>query len=179
MKFANLKTRIPDGHYKANISWRCLPDALRRYKEEAMCPLDIEPDFQRGHVWTEEQQVAYVEFKLSGGAGSNIIQLNCPGWMSSFDGPFVLVDGLQRITAVARFLNNEIKAFWTLYSEFEDSLGSIDPDFIFCVNNLKTRAEVLTWYIEMNTGGTPHTREEIARVCEMLHEERKLEEGGR
>jgi hypothetical protein len=32
------------------------------------------------------------------------------------------------------------------------------------VNDLKSKKEVLTWYIEMNAGGTPHSKEEIDRV---------------
>ena len=41
---------------------------------------------------------------------------------------------------------------------------------IFHVNDLKTKKEVLQWYIEMNTGGTPHSQEEILRVKNMLNE---------
>ena len=40
-------------------------------------------------------------------------------------------------------------------------------------NNLKTRKEVLQWYIEMNNGGTPHTKEEINRVKILLETEKR------
>ena len=36
------------------------------------------------------------------------------------------------------------------------------------VNNLKTKREVLQWYIDMNAGGTPHTTEEIERVKKLI-----------
>ena len=36
------------------------------------------------------------------------------------------------------------------------------------INNLKTKKEVLTWYLEMNTGGTVHTDDELDRVRKML-----------
>lgn len=32
---------------------------------------------------------------------------------------------------------------------------------------------MLQWYIDMNTGGTPHSREEIARVEKLLSEEKQ------
>ena len=35
-------------------------------------------------------------------------------------------------------------------------------------NNLKTKKEVLQWYIDMNTGGTLHTAEEIKRVKKLI-----------
>lgn len=39
---------------------------------------------------------------------------------------------------------------------------------IIHVNNLKTEKEVLQWYIDMNAGGTPHAKEEIERVKELI-----------
>ena len=76
---------------------------------------------------------------------------------------FVCVDGLQRITAILRFLGNEFPAFGSYYREFEDRL-SITNTVRVHVNDLKSKKEVLTWYIEMNAGGTPHSKEEIDRV---------------
>lgn len=38
------------------------------------------------------------------------------------------------------------------------------------VNDLKTEKEVLQWYVDMNSGGTPHTNEEIERVKKMIQE---------
>ena len=48
--------------------------------------------------------------------------------------------------------------------------NEVSCDFLFNVNNLKTRADVLRWYLEMNTGGTPHSKEEIKRVEELYEE---------
>lgn len=36
------------------------------------------------------------------------------------------------------------------------------------INNLKSKKEVLQWYIDMNAGGTPHTNEEINRIKKMI-----------
>jgi hypothetical protein len=44
-------------------------------------------------------------------------------------------------------------------------------NIIWHVNDLKTREEVLIWYLEMNSGGTPHTKEELDRVKRMLEKE--------
>ena len=80
---------------------------------------------------------------------------------------FVCVDGLQRITAVAKFLKNEIKVFGSYYKDFEDKIP-LSIDLIFNVNDLKTEKEVLQWYVDMNAGGTPHTNEEIERIKKMI-----------
>lgn len=171
VSYKQFKNRVPEGYYKVNVDWYDLEDTLKRWEQDDyICKLNKNPNFQRGHVWTKAQQIAYVEFKISGGTGSNIIHFNCPGWMHNFKGPFVLVDGLQRLTAVLRFIKGEIPAFGHYVSEFEQGLRFANADFIFCVNNLSKESEVLRWYIEMNSGGTPHTEEEIEKVRNLLKE---------
>ena len=71
-----------------------------------------------------------------------------------------------------KFLNDEIPAFGTYFSEFEDKLSFTDVFFTFHINNLQTKSEVLKWYIEMNSGGTIHTDEEINRVKQLLEKEK-------
>ncbi|MBR0312818.1 MAG: DUF262 domain-containing protein [Oscillospiraceae bacterium] len=130
--------------------------------------LQLNPDFQRGHVWTEEQQIAFVEFIPRGGMTGRDLYFNHPGWMVDFEGEFVCVDGLQRITALQRFANNEIKPFGQYFREFGGRLNLLHHYMTAHINNLKTRKEVLRWYIEMNEGGTPHSKEEIARVRTLM-----------
>ena len=38
------------------------------------------------------------------------------------------------------------------------------------INDLKSKKEVLQWYVDMNAGGTPHTNEEINRIKKMIEE---------
>ena len=166
MKFYDLKSYVRSANYRINVSWNYLDEHLDGWSKETRSTcLDMNPEFQRGHVWTEEQQIAFVEFKLKGGEGSDVIYFNCKGWMMNFEGPFVRVDGKQRIEAVKRFMNNEIKVFdeW-YYKDFEDPRFLNTISFVFCVNDLEYYEEVLRWYIEMNTGGTVHTNEEIDKV---------------
>lgn len=47
----------------------------------------------------------------------------------------------------------------------------IRQGFKINVNNLLTRREVLQWYVEFNSGGTPHTTEELDRVRALLRKE--------
>jgi hypothetical protein len=177
MKFKDIKRFTGFPNYRVNIAWSYLEDHLYHscIEETGTARLDLNPDFQRGHVWNTNQYISYVEFKLRGGSGADVILLNCVGWMSDFRGPYVLVDGKQRIEAVQKFLRNEISAFGYYYKDYEDKLHATDPDFIFAVNNLKTKKEVLQWYLEINTGGVVHTKEELDKVRELLkNEESKM-----
>lgn len=172
MKFKDIPqmTRFPA--YRVNISWRFLPEWLEGLKKDSRPDLDLDPDFQRAHVWAESQQRRYVEFVLRGGQSSKDLYFNCPGWQGDYRGPFVLVDGKQRLTAVTKFLNDELAVFdGHKISDFEDKLSYIGPDFIVHVNNLETRAEVLQWYLDLNDGGVAHTSEEIEKVKALLEKE--------
>jgi uncharacterized protein with ParB-like and HNH nuclease domain len=136
------------------------------------CGLELNPDFQRGHVWTEKQQIAYIEFLLRRGKSGRVIYFNCPYWShGSRDGWFVCVDGLQRTTAIMRFINNEIPAFGCYYKDFEDKPSFIRDSISVNINNLQSKAEVLQWYLEMNTGGTPHSDDELEKVKYLLQQE--------
>lgn len=169
MKFKDIPQMTQSGSYQVNIAWRYLKGWIESQKEDMN--LQLNPLFQRGHVWTEEQQIAYIEFVLRGGKSSRVVYFNCPSWHWNVKpgeyNDFVCVDGLQRITAVLRFMNNEIPAFGVLYKDYEDKLG-ISVDMIINVNDLKTEREVMQWYIDLNSGGTPHTGEEINRVKAMI-----------
>lgn len=168
MKFSDISQLTRQANYQVNLWWEDLGESLDHYmRPNCGGGLDTDPDFQRGHVWTEAQQIAYVEFKLRGGSGSNDLYTNCVGWMGDFRGPFVLVDGKQRLNAALRFIRNEIPAFGLFRKEYKGRIPSY-AEFIFHVNNLKTEKEVLTWYLEMNSGGTPHTQEELNKVKAML-----------
>lgn len=172
-KFADIPQFTQDGHYQVNVSWDYLQGWIDNHQNDRSYVFDMDPDFQRGHVWSEEQQTNYVEFILRGGKSSRVIYWNCIGWMRNFVGPMVLVDGKQRLTAALRFLNDEIPAFGHKRSDYSDKLRMGHVDFLMNVNDLKTRAEVLQWYLDLNTGGVVHTTDEIEKVRNLLDAEKQ------
>lgn len=180
MKYADIKKLTRTANYAVDVPLNYIKREIEEYKEDL--GLQMCPDFQRGHVWTEEQQVAYVEYLFRGGTSGRDIYFNCPTWNRSNNtcgsySDFVLVDGLQRLTAVIKYLNNELRIFSDdshqkgyLCSDFEDGI-SILNSLRFHINDLKTRAEVLKWYLEMNSGGTPHSKYELDRVNKLYLDE--------
>lgn len=174
-RFKDIPQFTSSGLYQVNYP---LTSLVREIEEEVNeMGLQLNPKFQRGHVWTEEQQVAWLEYHLRGGKSGNTIYLNNPFWNSIRKArqgeysDYVCVDGLQRITAAQRFVHNEIKVFGSYFDEYEDKLRLVnDNTLILNVNDLKSEKEVLQWYVDMNAGGTPHTSEEIERVKQMISE---------
>lgn len=157
--------RFPQAHYSVHVDLDSLADALDRYVNDL--GLDMNPDFQRGHVWSEHQASRYVEFILQGGESGRTIIFNHPGWMSSYEGDFVLVDGLQRLTALRGFLEDRVPVFGKHLSDYKGGLRGANSTLLFSISKLKTRAEVLDWYLALNSGGTPHNEAELRRVREL------------
>ena len=180
LKFRDIVPFTRKGSYEVNMGLEFLVKQIKQWEEED--GLQLCPDFQRGHVWTEEQQSRFIEFLLRGGDSGRVLYFNDPSWMSyrpRDDGSyneFVCVDGLQRITAIRRFIGNDLKVFDQYYRDFEDTTDIVRHSMIVNVNNLQTKAEVLQWYIDLNAGGTPHSNEEIERIRKLLAEEQKEEQ---
>lgn len=169
MKFRDIPQFTKTPGYKVDIGLEDLKDRVEREIQKK--GLQLNPTFQRGHVWTEEQQIRYIEYILRGGESGRDFYFNHPGWFRDWKGDYVCVDGLQRITALLRFLDNEIPAFGCHLKDYEDYLP-FDIMFHWHVNDLEKTEDVLTWYLEMNSGGTPHTQEELERVRKMLDGEK-------
>jgi hypothetical protein len=160
------KKFVPSPNYRVNVPWDYLESNLLRWQDpkDGVAILNLEPEFQRLHVWTPLQQTKFIEYILQGGMSGREIYFNCTGWMKDFRGPFVIVDGKQRLHAVREFLTNKVPIFGGNYCKDIQGRLPFGAQFIFCVNDLNTHAEVIRWYLEMNTGGTPHTAEEIAKA---------------
>jgi len=165
MLFSEIEKFTTDANYRINLNWADIEFWIKRQQRNN---LNLDPDFQREHVWTYEQQKAYIEFCLHGGKGSNVLRFNCAGWMKDYRGPFELVDGKQRLQAVRLFLSNEIDIYHGVkFKDFKDSIPC-NLDFIIMINDLNTRKDVLKWYLEINTGGTPHTKKELEKVRKLM-----------
>lgn len=141
--------------------------------------IDFDPDFQRGHVWSLDQQSKFIEYIVKGGDTSLTLLWNHPSFQREIspqaDLPQVLllVDGKQRLNAVRQFLADQVPIFGHTFSEWDDIDNYLSFNFRlkFAINDLQTRAEVLQWYLDINDGGVVHSKDEIERVRGLLAEE--------
>jgi len=164
---------IPTGNYKVDSRFAYLQTTIKEYTDHY--GLDLDPDFQRAHVWSMEQRIKFVEFILQGGK-TNPIYFNHTAWMTGAEGDFVIVDGKQRLTSLLMFLDN---AFAVLKNLDPDGIGFYAREFDFIpnnialvVNNLPTRKQVLEWYLQINKGNVAHTESELQKVEDLLKSEK-------
>lgn len=173
-KFADIPQFTRSAGYCVNVGLDYLARHYLHYVTDY--GLDVSPDFQRGYVWTPEQKVRFMEYMLRGGTSGLDIYTNCPQWQHGRLGPdhadswFVLVDGKQRLDAALGFLNNEFAVFGSFFRDFTDRPRITTANFRWHVNDLQTREECLQWYLDLNSGGTVHTEEELGRVRALIQE---------
>lgn len=69
LDFKDIKQYTRQGNWEVDYSVDNLVKQIDELvKKEG---LELNPDFQRGHCWTEKQQIAYVEHVLRGGSSAD------------------------------------------------------------------------------------------------------------
>ena len=68
----------PDSNFTLAIS--DIPDQIETWQRRYSAPVNLNPDYQRGHVWTPSQQKAFLESLLQGNLsiGAKTISFNNP-----------------------------------------------------------------------------------------------------
>lgn len=139
---------------------------------------ELSPDFQRGHVWTPEQRVSYVESFVREMAPRTIL-FNCPGWTEDSKGgdipahAFQCIDGLQRLTTMRMFMAGELKVFGGMtIKDLEGTPFDMarSKTLQVAVYEFKWRHDLLDFYLLLNSGGTAHSKSELDRVRELQRE---------
>ncbi|WP_176000186.1 DUF262 domain-containing protein [Burkholderia vietnamiensis] len=171
---------LPQARYEVDTHWGMLDKTLADMTKDY--GLELNPDYQRGHVWTSAQQQAYVEGVLRGAISTAglTIQFNCPTFESRLlasdrdlpDG-FQVMDGLQRLTAVREFMAGNVHPFGLTLDDLAGT--SFTPKGMayrlrFAVFCFQYKIDVLEHYLALNRGGTPHSDDEIARILAMRDE---------
>lgn len=177
LKYRTIPKLIPVGNYNVDIPLDFLKNKIESFVNEDR--LQLNPDFQRPHVWSMNQRIKFIEFLLQGGKCPTIY-FNHEGWMRSFDGEFVIVDGKQRLTSLLMFLDNKIRVFKEQDSEglgfLCNEIDNVGRIYInYTVNSLSSREKVLEWYLQMNRGQIQHTEEELNKVEDMLNKIKEVD----
>lgn len=134
--------------------------ALRYFAETlARDNMNLSPSYQRGSVWTTEQQENFMGHLLQGGEVLPLIFQRVPDC-----GNAEVVDGKQRCEAILAWLDGRIAArldsgYLLGRADVTGGLNRIDIKVRYI--NLPWAARV-RYYARLNAAGTPHTKEQIA-----------------
>lgn len=154
------------GSYYIHVRLNQLGSTIKDWEDEGLV---LNPDFQRGHVWSKSQQFRFVEYVLRGGRINELLFNNKGSFLVSTEN-FVCVDGLQRLTALLSFMDDQLTVFGGYKKSQIDDIEILCRDITIPIriNSLSTRKQVLQWYLELNEFGTPHTKEELDKVKNLL-----------
>lgn len=161
-------------------------DYLEKFLTKESVPFDFDPVFQRGNVWTREQEIAFMENFIRNPLSVNTNIYFNDGWLfnklvpnkrnSMIAGKYVCLDGLQRLTAIRNFIKGEYSIFGGMYwNDIQQSPQCdrilMDCDLNFYETTFTTNEEVLNFYIDFNAAGSKHSEDEIQRVRDLLLDE--------
>ena len=160
--------------YGVEYPWASIEKMLATFEQDY--GLDLNPDYQRGHVWTAEQQAHFIENVFRGVITRDglAIKFNCAHWddheyQGDLPRGLSIVDGLQRLTAIRGFMAGAVAPFGRTIDGFAKT--TYDPRrftnrWIIRVEvlTLQSRRELLQHYLDLNAGGTPHAASELTRV---------------
>ncbi|MEU3894760.1 DUF262 domain-containing protein [Streptomyces sp. NPDC045251] len=135
--------------------------------------IDLAPDFQRrAGIWTEEKQSRLIE--------SLLLRIPIPSFYAAEkkDGSWAIVDGIQRLTSIARFMDAETVGRPPLlltgleYLDFKgEGFGDLSGKLQIRLRETEVVVHVIrrgtpepvmfNVFARLNTGGEPLTRQEI------------------
>jgi hypothetical protein len=127
LSYTDEENVVPPSDIVAFNELRSCADLYRMYKAKQ---LEIQPDFQRNIVWDEQAQTRFID--------SLIKQLPIPSLCIGYDYKIekrIVIDGLQRIATIIRFLENED---WRL-SELPDIEDKISDKTVAEIKQLKEK----------------------------------------
>lgn len=148
--------------------------------------IDLNPPYQRGDVWTEDQRVALVRSLLTGVPMPSLVLGERD---LGSDVPYVVIDGKQRLTTVRMWLRGElaVPASWFPASEVESTTETDDGPYVTfsglsrrgqaiasrftlpCAEaQLRSIREEADLYTLVNGNGTPQTDEDMARAARVV-----------
>ena len=147
-------------------------------------PWNLSPDYQRGPVWSAEQQGRFIGHVLAGGPVPPIYVQRLEGPANAPGGrkedyyliPEEVVDGQQRLRAILAFMADEVPALvwhggaWHSYfyrqtNEVERRSMSVMSSRVIFVD--LPREERLRFYLRLNSG-VPHSDADLDKVRAML-----------
>jgi hypothetical protein len=167
-----------------DYDFRYLCDEVLRLNEHRRPAWDLNPDYQRGAVWTKTQQSRFIGHLLEGGQAPLLFvqrydsPKNAPAGHKKdyYDLPNEVIDGQQRIRAILAWMANEIPAeisdgrlLWYEDTDEIDRRGL--PHVKVAILDIP-RKERLEFYLRLNFGGVAHTAEDLDKVRELLANEK-------
>lgn len=176
---------MPEPHHTYTVNWTDIEKFIDAQNQDG--GFNDSPDYQRGHVWNEAQQISFIENVYRGIVPKSLlsIRINNPmydedvsehyfkgTWISDLPFEVQVVDGKQRLTAIRKFMRDELVIFGELKCSDLNNSAFTALKKVIEINTtaFTTQASLLQYYLDLNSGGTVHTEDELQKVRNMLNQ---------
>lgn len=123
----------------------------------------ITPAFQRdNNKWSKKMQVSFIENLLSG-FDTQLKFFNIIDKVNNKDDNCQIIDGLQRTTAILKFIDGKIKPFGYTYSELINDLPKFNTKLTIAIYDFDNWEAIGRFYIDMNENIT-HSKKDIKKA---------------
>lgn len=136
--------------------------------------IDLNPDYQRELIWSEEQKVALIDsiFKNIDIGKFAIIRRKFDQERNNY---YEILDGKQRIQALMDFYECRIKYKGLTYNDlhWRDRIHFREYNISWAETEPLTNEQKYRYFLKLNTSGTPVSEEHMNKVKEMLKKLKK------
>jgi hypothetical protein len=133
--------------------------------------VDMNPDYQRGHVWDDNDKVRLIDSIMNGCDIGKFVFIHLP---YKEGGPFYeVLDGKQRITAIIEFYESRFQYKGKYFHELSrlDQGEFLRVSVSYAEVRNPTREAKLRFFLSVNTTGRPVEESHIKHVKELLEQE--------
>jgi hypothetical protein len=154
---------IENDDIRFSYSQRMLDSLISTYYSGA--GLDLNPSYQRGNVWTEDQKVALIDSIFK-----NIDIGKRRPFREERQHYYEMLDGKQRLTAVLDFIEEKFRYKGKLFSELHrrDQNHLENYSISYAETEPLTEKQKYRYFIKLNTTGTPMDKMHLANVKSKL-----------
>ena len=134
--------------------------------------VDMEPDYQRGLVWTAEDKAKLIESIFQQVDIGKFVFRKLPYAPNA--PTYEIVDGKQRLSTLVEFVYDQFPYTGRYWSQLSQADRGFIEDYQASIAQLDetyTRQQILDLFVRLNTGGRPMDPTHLERVAEMASEE--------
>lgn len=142
--------------------------------------LDMNPEYQRGNVWTLEQKILLIDSIFKNVDIGKFTIIRRP-FREKQEHYYEVLDGKQRITAIAEFFEGRFTYKGLKYRElhWKDQIHFKNYAVSYAEIEPLTKEQKYRYFLKLNTTGVPHDSEHLDKVHEMWLREKEKDNGSR
>ena len=154
-----------------SYSQRSLDGLLSTYYDGS--GMDLDPDYQRGHVWAHEQKVALIDSVFRNIDIGKFTVIRKP-FRENRDHYYEMLDGKQRFTALMEFFEDRFQYRGLYFSElhWRDQNHFENYSVSYAETEPLTDEQKYHYFLKLNVSGRPVDPAHIEKVEKMLEAEK-------